>query len=226
MINNTNWTREKIEALTNRSNENNFPSILKEWFVKDDMDINPKHNSVCELCGQSNLYYEYYIYNRMTENEMLIGSVCINLFYEKVEFITISANNELKELNKSQLKQHLNKLFIKRIIKKIEDNPQKIKLNDWETEFFNDVKIKIVNEESLSPKQGTTFMKVISMIVESNVDILSKIGKIIKINLRKNRNVEQLIKMLDTDITTTSSEGSYLKYLLSPEQKRKYLIHD
>ena len=212
----TNWTKEKIQEISSKSSGGGFPSILKEWFIIDRINLNPLYNSVCGLCGRPNLYYEYFISNRLNDNKILIGSVCISLFFEEVDKIAVEANGNILNLDKREMKQHLNKLFIKRIILDVDSKINKTNLNDWEKNtFYPDVKEKVIKQEKLSPKQGNIFIKIVSKIVNEDEVILKKIGKIIKINLARSAYKEQLN-------SRDQYNWRFLKYALTKEQIKKF----
>lgn len=106
-----NWTKNKINNISNLSKDENFPNLINEWKILDEMNINDNISSICNLCGKKHLKYEYFILNQNNKNKMLIGSDCIFLFFEKVDKLIVEANNEIFILNKSEMRQHLVKIL-------------------------------------------------------------------------------------------------------------------
>lgn len=217
-MNENKWTKNKIEVISNLSNINEFPNLLDEWFVDECMDINFNQNSICNLCGKKHLKFEYFIQNKITDNEMLIGSDCINLFFDKVNAIQIKANNELLIIKKSELRQHLDRLFRLKIIKEIEN----IELvSNFEKSFYPDILEYLKDGKDMSPSQGMNLMRLVSEKIDNDGDFLKRVGSIVKINLRKQRNINQLSEMMRDEIIMLAGNGKYLKYILSKEQKEK-----
>jgi len=59
---------------------NLFTNIIMEWSARKDEDMAESDETVnCELCGRENTYI-FYIYNKLNEKELHVGSTCINKF--------------------------------------------------------------------------------------------------------------------------------------------------
>lgn len=211
----TDWSKNKINELKKHSSKNiDFPYIIYEWILYD-VDINIYGDSVCELCGKTNLIYEIFIKNRYTKEKMLIGSTCIELFHQKANELTVQGNSGLVQLNKKEMRQHLKKLFQHRYLQWLQD----ISFNFEEDKFFLDYLYKkIINDDKLSPETAIKFLDKANKYFK-NLNIpqidkhLKKIGKSLNINLQKKESRNQIYKLKDS---------KYLKYILSSEQLKKY----
>jgi hypothetical protein len=58
--------------------QENIEKALSEWKYTNNCVVT--EDAVCELCGQTNLYYHFQIKNSIKDNELWIGSECIKRF--------------------------------------------------------------------------------------------------------------------------------------------------
>lgn len=218
-MNETNWTKQKIENILHSSNNKKFPELLTEWFIEDHMNINENINSICKLCGKKGLKYEYFIKNKINDNNMLVGSECILLFFEVVDEITVISNNEYTHLSKNEMRKHLNKIFKNNVLKEIGDISLE---SDFDKNFYPNIFELIKDNKKLSPKQGMNFMRLINKKFK-NDDVLKRIGSILEINLKRHDYQNQILVEKDNNISMYFGNGKYLKYILSNDQKKKWL---
>lgn len=76
-----NWVnRSSINILPLSKERQNLAVALQEWLYTGEMyDLElPEEN--CQLCGHPNIRYQFNIRNVLNDNELLVGSECINKF--------------------------------------------------------------------------------------------------------------------------------------------------
>lgn len=62
------------------SEEKDLSKAFKEWVYEGNMHDTGESTHVCELCGQTDLRFQFEIRNIQNQNSLLIGSECIKKF--------------------------------------------------------------------------------------------------------------------------------------------------
>lgn len=75
------WIDNSVKNLLPLSNERvDFAAALHEWLYGGDMYDLEEPIETCELCEHPEIRYQFKIVNRHNGNELLVGSECINKF--------------------------------------------------------------------------------------------------------------------------------------------------
>ena len=192
------WTIEKRRNISELSFEKDltkFSKSLKEWVIDSKFYLNQVGDSVCELCGKTGLVYEYFIKNEINKSEMLVGSECIYLFFENIDFIKVWQNSSKKEtrnINKNETKKLLNLFFKIHILKQIESATK--------DNFIHDICEEIREEGSLTFKQSLWFLHSVDKIFsfkseKDRINFLKRVSKTFTTKMRKEYHKDQLYEM-------------------------------
>lgn len=206
-------THEKIkQKLIEQSANKEYPDLLKEWVFTGDMAINEESNSVCSLCGQTNLYYEYFILNNLNGTRLLVGSQCICKFIESSELgIKDVEGNAYNNCNsfKKRARRSAIEYASKIILPLINEGAGDFDMKD----FMINVLKKVVADEALSPKQASLFAV---QIDKSSLSQGQKklIYDITKTSLRKDIHKDQVNEL-------NHQRFNALKLILSKQQLEK-----
>ncbi len=71
-------TRNTLLSLS--KSKKDYNQAISEWDYFGDFHDNEVSNATCQLCGQTNIRYEFQIVNRNNQNTLLVGSECITKF--------------------------------------------------------------------------------------------------------------------------------------------------
>ncbi|MEN9503728.1 MAG: hypothetical protein RI964_3013 [Pseudomonadota bacterium] len=127
-----------------------FAIALKEWLYTGDMYDLDEPVETCELCGHSDIRYQFKIINHHNANEMLVGSECINKF-------GILATDEIGNiLSKEESRREVNKdrQFLIKEAKKRHLINTLISLSAVDKDFDVDSFISyVIDREAFTPKQ-------------------------------------------------------------------------
>lgn len=124
-----------IESVMRNSVSEDWDSAIDEWMIVGYEYVNG--DGVCE-CGKEQISQLNYVRNRFTGHELIVGSECINKFFnDDIDGIHPSIKRVSKDINKS---------FYFRLIQTACQNGI---ISDMDRRFYLD----IINKRKLTPKQ-------------------------------------------------------------------------
>lgn len=99
-----NWASRSAENILPYSEEKkNLAVALDEWTYTGEMHDLESPIETCELCNHPDIRYQFNIRNVHNDNELLVGSECINKFEIK------AVSDEGKILNRSESRKKVNR---------------------------------------------------------------------------------------------------------------------
>lgn len=150
------WMQGAVKSLLPLSEEKrDFKKAMKEWYYSGHPIDLEEPSADCELCGHKGIRYQFPIINRLNDNQLQIGSECINKFDIRA---LDSEGRELSEEETAQLvTRGRNRLIqdakLKRVINTL------VELSTKDTEFQEMIESFIDQyreREAFSPKQLST----------------------------------------------------------------------
>ena len=136
-----------IESVMRNSVSQDWDSAIDEWMIVGYEFVNG--DGVCE-CGKEMISQLNYVRNRYTGHELIVGSECINKFFnEDIDGIHPSIKRVTKDINKS--------LYF-RLIQTASQNGI---ISDMDRRFYLD----IISKRKLTPKQQSWKQSINSKIL-------------------------------------------------------------
>lgn len=196
------WLQNAKENLLPLSDSNEFMIAKKEWMYVGLMD-NEDANFNCELCWHPAIRYEYTIQNRLNQNQMIVGSSCIEKFIDQLaetqdNFYDI--NNEI--VDKSRLDGDKQNYWTDILFRSLENNFSN-------TEFQKSITEQIKVDGHLTINQAK-FLRHFYDKLNDNEQMAFKY--IVSIKLRKDKQKEQYTAL-------RGSDKAFIDMLLSPQQR-------
>jgi hypothetical protein len=181
------WVSKSAKNLLPLSREKqDFQKALKEWVYTGDMYDLETPTEDCELCEHPDIRYQFRIINQLTENELLVGSECINKF----EIPAIDNRGRILSTEKSKKKVQRDRQYLITNAKKKKVINVLVALLTKEQNFNINSFISYVQERgSFTPNQlSFLFWRLDQQRIEY-------LASDFKLTIRKDREKEQLLKM-------------------------------
>lgn len=183
------WVSRCAKNLLPLSKENqDFPKALKEWVYTGDMYDLEVPTEDCELCEHPDIRYQFKIINQLTENELLVGSECINKF----EIVAIDERGCILSKEESKKKVQRDRQYLITEAKKKKVINALVALSTKEDDFDIYSFISYVQDRgSFTPNQLTfLFWRLDEQRIEYSPSDF-------KLTIRKDREKDQLLEMAD-----------------------------
>jgi hypothetical protein len=183
------WVSKSAKNLLPLSREKqDFQKALKEWVYTGDMYDLETPTEDCELCEHPDIRYQFRIINQLTDNELLVGSECINKF----EIPAIDNRGRILSTEKSKKKVQRDRQYLITNAKKKKVINVLVALLTKEQNFNINSFISYVQERgSFTPNQlSFLFWRLDQQRIEY-------LASDFKLTIRKDREKEQLLKMED-----------------------------
>ncbi|HGZ2481966.1 TPA: hypothetical protein ACOITS_002459 [Enterococcus faecalis] len=198
--------RAKINLLRLSENKDNFFKAKKEWvyvgiFDNEDADFD------CELCGHSEIRYEYTIRNTINGNEMIIGSSCITKFIDHMtdshEYLydTFGAEVTVQRVEQDKF-DYWEKILFTALEERFMGN-----------DFQRSITSQIEEDGALTINQAKYLRRFYNTLGQNEQ---TAFRNIVKIKLRKGKQKKQFEEL-------NSLEEEFILKLLSHQQKRRML---
>ena len=166
--------------------KNNLDIALREWVYTRDMYDLGEAVENCELCDHPNIRYQFKIRNLHNDNELLVGSECINNF----EIKAISDGGYILDADRSQKKVNRDRRHLvaeaskKRLINTL------VELSRKEEKFNINSFIDYVQDRGAFTPNQLVFL--LSMLNRNNIKYRASD---FKITIHRNREKDQLKSM-------------------------------
>lgn len=186
-------TRVQKNVFPFSEEQEDIKKALEEWIYEGNMYDLGSGEEDCELCDHPNIRYQFEIVNIKNNNELLIGSECINRFRIGVvdEFgEKLSYEEAKKKVNKDKHKI-VTEAKVKALINSL------VELSTLDEEFEIDSFIKYFQEKgAFTPKQLTT------LIWRFEKYKVSYQKRNFKMTIKRNRDKENFLEMEEWKVKT------------------------
>ena len=201
-----NWLNKvKNEILPLSEEKENISIALKEWQCTGEViDCKEEEQSFddCDLCSHPNIRYRFTIRNKFNNNELEVGSSCINKFITNSIEDIYERNSELSKAKRSIQNK-------KEEIRKKNELDCFKKIGLYENNFIASIYSQHKQGNGLSPKQ--------ILIIHKKLESVG-LTLPLKINLKKHYFQNQ-IRELDL------AQKDILKKYMSPSQRKRWVWH-
>lgn len=181
------WVSRSAANLLPLSQEKqDFQKALKEWIYTGDAYDLESPMEHCELCEHPDIRYQFKIVNRLTSNELLVGSECIGKF----EIAAIDRTGRILNSEQSKKKVQRDRQYLITEAKKKKAINVLVALSAKDSDFnINSFISYLQDNGSFTPNQlGLLFWRLEVQKIEYSACNF-------KLSLKKNRDKEQLLKM-------------------------------
>ena len=189
--------------------KNNFIEATKEWIYRGLEDNNDAEMD-CELCEHEHIRYEYTIVNTYNDNELIVGSSCIEKFIEHVEendsaLLDTEGEVVVKERMEKEKHEYWKNLTIEMLEEKLFSAPG----NDFKQNIITAVE----DGTGLTCNQTKCLKNIYNNLKDDSI-AKTAMRNSIKVRLKKKTHKEQYFRL-------NESEKQFVRKFLSSAQIKR-----
>ena len=143
-----------FKKVIEKSVANEWDDAKKEWKQRNIVHLQDGEESGECLCGKYPIRELVYLYNKLNQNEIIVGNCCINRFFDIKDF-----NKVFRAISENRVNSFM-----------IMDTFKKSKISEWEAKFM----LQLWRKRNLSYKQHDLFEKIKIKILSNYTTIQIK----------------------------------------------------